>query len=127
MDRPKPGRAAPAADERIPSAVTKVIYVNGAGVQHVVDAADGESIMSAAVKNGVAGIIGECGGNASCGTCHVWVQDDFRALVGEPNDMEEDLLELGVSDRRENSRLSCQITCTPALDGLTVEVPPEQP
>jgi ferredoxin, 2Fe-2S len=107
--------------------VTKVIYVNGAGVQHVVDAADGESIMSAAVKNGVAGIIGECGGNASCGTCHVWVQDDFRALVGEPNDMEEDLLELGVSDRRENSRLSCQITCTPALEGLTVEVPPEQP
>ena len=118
---------APAADERIPLAVTKVIYVNEAGVQQVVDAADGESIMAAAVKNGVAGIIGECGGNASCGTCHVWVQDGFRSLVGEPNELEEDLLELGVSDRRENSRLSCQITCTPDLDGLTVEIPPEQP
>jgi ferredoxin, 2Fe-2S len=107
--------------------VPKVIYVTATGAQLVVDAADGESVMTAATKNGVAGIIGECGGNASCGTCHVWVQDDFWPLVGEPTGLEEDLLELGVSDRRENSRLSCQIKCTPELDGLTVEIPASQP
>ena len=105
----------------------KVIYVADTGEQKVVDAPAGESVMAAAVKNGVPGIIGECGGNASCGTCHVWVRDEFAALVGEPNEIEEDLLELGVSDRRPTSRLSCQIPLTPELDGLTVDVPPEQP
>ena len=104
----------------------KVIYVSTAGVEQAVDANDGESVMATAVKNGVPGIIGECGGNASCATCHVWVRDEFLALVGEPNEMEEDLLDLGVGDRREGSRLSCQITCSPELDGLTVDVPPEQ-
>ena len=105
----------------------KVIYVGDGGDERAVDAVVGESVMATAVKNGVPGIVGECGGNASCATCHVWVRDEFLPLVGEPNDMEEDLLDLGVSDRREGSRLSCQVAMTPELDGLTVDVPPVQP
>jgi 2Fe-2S ferredoxin len=107
--------------------VPKVIYIDPEGLQHVVDAAIGDSVMTAAVQNGVPGIIGECGGNCSCGTCHVWVRDEFLPLVGSPGDMEEDLLDMGTSDRRAGSRLSCQMRMTEALDGLTVEVPPEQP
>jgi ferredoxin, 2Fe-2S len=106
--------------------VPKVTYVGVDGQEKTVDAVDGESVMATAVKNGVPGIIGECGGNASCATCHVWVRDDFLALVGGPNDMEDDLLEMGVSDRREGSRLSCQITMSPELDGLTVDVAPQE-
>ena len=102
----------------------KVIYVSAAGVEQAVDAVEGESVMATAVKNGVPGIIGECGGNASCGTCHVFVREEFMAVVGEPNEIEEDLLEMGVDDRRETSRLSCQITVAPELDGLTVDVAP---
>lgn len=83
--------------------------------------------MAAAVRDGVPGIIGECGGNCSCGTCHVWVRPEFADLVGGPGDLEEDLLDLGVSDRREHSRLGCQIKLTDELDGLTVDVPPTQP
>lgn len=105
----------------------KVVYVADTGEQHTVDAAVGESVMAAAVKNGVPGIVGECGGNASCATCHVWVREEFSPLVGEPNDMEEDLLDLGVSERRVTSRLSCQIPVTSELDGLTVDVPADQP
>lgn len=105
----------------------KVIYVGSDGQGHAVDAAIGESVMAAAVKNGVPGIVGECGGNASCATCHVWVRPEFVPLVGEPNDMEEDLLDLAVSERRGGSRLSCQVPVTAELDGLTVDVPPEQP
>lgn len=104
----------------------KVIYVADTGEESAVDAAVGESVMAAAVKNGVSGIIGECGGNASCATCHVYVRDEFLPMVGEPNDAEDDLLDLGVGDRRPNSRLSCQIPVTPELDGLTVDVPDEQ-
>lgn len=104
----------------------KVVYVGADGVESVVDAQRGESVMAAAVRNGVPGIIGECGGNNSCATCHVWVRDDFRALVGGPGDLEDDLLDLGVTDRRECSRLSCQIELTDELDGLVVDVPAEQ-
>jgi 2Fe-2S ferredoxin len=107
--------------------VPKVIYVGGSGHEHAVDATVGESVMATAVKNGVPGIVGECGGNASCATCHVWVREEFLPLVGEPNDMEEDLLDMAVSERRDGSRLACQIPVTPDLDGLTVDVPPVQP
>jgi ferredoxin, 2Fe-2S len=107
--------------------LTKVIYVSAGGQEHPIDAAVGESVMSVAVRNGVPGIVGECGGNASCATCHVWVREDFLSQVGSPGDMEDDLLDLAVSERRPTSRLSCQIPVTAALDGLTVEIPPEQP
>ena len=104
----------------------KVIYLDSAGREYAVDAAPGESAMAAAVKNGVPGIVGECGGNRSCATCHVWVRADFADLVGGPGEMEDDLLDLGVADRRASSRLACQIRLEPALDGLVLEVPPEQ-
>jgi 2Fe-2S ferredoxin len=107
--------------------LTKVIYVDAEGQEHAIDATVGESVMATAVRNGVPGIVGECGGNASCATCHVWVRAEYAALVGSPGEMEEDLLDLGVSDRRASSRLSCQIPVTPALDGLTVDIPPDQP
>lgn len=104
----------------------KVVYVDSAGEQRVVDASVGESVMSAAVRTGVPGIIGECGGNVSCGTCHVWVREEYLDAVGELADMEDDLLDMAVSDRRAGSRLSCQIAMSPELDGLTVDVPDEQ-
>ena len=104
----------------------KVVFITLDGAQRVVDAHAGESVMAAAVRNGVPGIIGECGGNCSCATCHVYVADDFSEGVGGANDMEDDLLDLGVADRRANSRLSCQIQVTEDLDGLTVHIPAEQ-
>jgi ferredoxin, 2Fe-2S len=106
--------------------VPKVVYVSALGGEKVAVGQVGESVMAVAVRNGVPGIIGECGGNASCATCHVWVRDEFLPLVGEPGELEDDLLDLGVSDRRPASRLSCQIALTDALDGLTVDVPAEQ-
>ncbi len=83
--------------------------------------------MATAVSNGVPGVVGECGGNASCATCHVWVRQEFWPLVGEIGDMEEDLLDMGVSERRATSRLSCQVVVSDALDGLVVDVPETQP
>ena len=104
----------------------KVIYVGDTGEERAVDAVAGESVMATAVKNGVPGIIGECGGNASCATCHVYVREEFVGLLDEPDETEDDLLDLGVGERRPTSRLSCQISMTEELDGLTVDVPHEQ-
>ncbi|WP_028933555.1 2Fe-2S iron-sulfur cluster-binding protein [Pseudonocardia spinosispora] len=105
----------------------KVVFQLADGTETGVDARIGDSVMTAATQNGVAGIIAECGGNCSCATCHVWVREDFAHVVGEPDDLEEALLDLAVSERRPGSRLSCQLTLTEELDGLTVEIPPEQP
>jgi 2Fe-2S ferredoxin len=104
----------------------KVIFIALDGTQRAVDARAGESVMAAAVRHGVPGIIGECGGNCSCATCHVYVDQDFAAAVGSAGDMEDDLLDLGVAERRDTSRLSCQIQVTDDLDGLTLHVPEEQ-
>jgi ferredoxin, 2Fe-2S len=109
------------------SVVAKLVFNSADGATRVVEGSVGESVMLAAVQNGVPGIVAECGGNASCATCHVWVAEEFLPLVGEPNDMEEDLLDLAVTERRSGSRLSCQIAVTEELDGLTVEIPPDQP
>lgn len=105
----------------------KVTFVAIDGSRRTIDALDGDSVMATAVKHGVPGIVGECGGNCSCATCHVYVDDDFVAVVGGPNDFEDDMLDLAVSDRRTTSRLSCQIKVTGDLDGLVVEIPREQP
>ena len=105
----------------------KIVYVADTGQEHTVDAPVGDSVMSAAVKNGVPGIVGECGGNASCATCHVWVREEFLPLLDEIGETEEDLLDMGVSERRTTSRLSCQVAVTPELEGLVVDVPADQP
>jgi 2Fe-2S ferredoxin len=107
--------------------VPKVVYVDTAGIERAIEADSGETLMSAALRTGVPGIVGECGGNSSCATCHVWVRDEFRDAVGVPGDLEEDLLELGVTERREGSRLGCQIEIDHTLNGLVVDVPPTQP
>jgi ferredoxin, 2Fe-2S len=107
--------------------LSKVIYIGSDGREYAVDAAVGDTVMAAAVRNGVPGIVAECGGNASCATCHVWIGEAFAALTGEPGEMEEDLLDMAVSDRRATSRLACQVRVTESLDGLTVQVPPDQP
>lgn len=104
----------------------KVTYISPDGVEYAVRAAVGESVMLAAVQHGVPGILAECGGNCSCATCHVYVRADFVDLVGPPGDLEDDLLDLAVSERRPGSRLSCQIPVSPELDGLTVDLPESQ-
>jgi ferredoxin, 2Fe-2S len=107
--------------------VPKVIYVTVDGTQRTVDAVEGTSVMATAVQNGIPGIVGECGGNASCATCHVWVRDEYVSLLAAPNETEEDLLDMAVTERRNGSRLSCQIEVAPNLDELTVDIPPVQP
>lgn len=104
----------------------KVVFITVGGAARIVDARTGESVMAVAVRSGIPGIIGECGGNCSCATCHVYVDKHSVDAVGPPGDMEDDLLDLGVADRRDTSRLSCQIAVTDDIDGLTVHIPESQ-
>jgi ferredoxin, 2Fe-2S len=84
---------------------------------------DGQSLMEAAVAIGIPHVIGECGGNLSCATCHVYVTDEFIALTGVPGPFEDAMLDVAEAERRPASRLSCQIRMSAALDGIVLEVP----
>lgn len=91
-----------------------------------VEARAGASVMETAVKCGVPGIVGKCGGGLACATCHVYVADGDLARTGAAGDFEDEMLDDATSERRPTSRLSCQIRMTDALDGLEVEIPPSQ-
>jgi 2Fe-2S ferredoxin len=103
----------------------KITYIDANGASHAVDAEIGATVMETAIRNGVPGIEAECGGACACTTCHVYVDDKWREVVGGPSPMEEDMLDFGY-DVRPSSRLSCQIKVTDTLDGLVVTVPERQ-
>jgi 2Fe-2S ferredoxin len=97
-------------------------FINHEGKQHVVELEDGKSLMQLAMDNGVQGIDADCGGECACGTCHVMVGKQWLGLVGSPNNEEIQMLEM-TPEKQANSRLSCQIKVTDAMDGMEVQVP----
>ena len=102
----------------------KLIVVNRAGEETAVDVADGLTVMEAIRDNGFDELLALCGGCCSCATCHVHVDPAFKDLLPAMSEDEDDLLES--SDHRdENSRLSCQVPLTGALDGLRVTIAQE--
>ncbi len=103
----------------------QIIFVDSKGEKRPVDAAVGATVMEAAIKNGIPGIVAECGGACACATCHVYVDDAWAAKTGEPSHMEEDMLDFAF-DVKPTSRLSCQIKLTDAMDGLTIHTPARQ-
>ena len=48
-------------------------YVEHSGKEHVVDVANGLTVMEGARDNGIPGIEADCGGACACSTCHVYV------------------------------------------------------
>lgn len=101
-------------------------FIQPDGTEGVVSAEVGESVMQAAYRNQVPGILADCGGSCSCATCHVYVDAAWTAHIPDATDDESELLAC-VVDPRPNSRLTCQIRVTPELDGLVVRLPCETP
>lgn len=106
--------------------MTIVTYIEPSGQAVDVDIADGWSLMQAAIAHGVEGIVGECGGSCACATCHCYVDETRLAQLPAPSDNELDMLANVAAERRPNSRLSCQIRASAALDGLVLTLPATQ-
>lgn len=105
----------------------KITYHHGSGAADVIEADPGTSVMRAAVSNGVDGIVGECGGQAMCATCHVYVRNEYLEELPEMSEDEEEMLEVTTAPRDdERSRLGCQIKVGPELDAVEVDVPQSQ-
>ncbi|WP_407186107.1 2Fe-2S iron-sulfur cluster-binding protein [Bradyrhizobium centrosematis] len=103
-----------------------ITFIHPDGKSDRIETSDGESAMQAATRHGLDGILAECGGNAMCATCHVYVDESWLARLPVMADDEDALLDGTAAERRPTSRLSCQIKVTPELDGLIVKLPERQ-
>jgi 2Fe-2S ferredoxin len=112
-------------DPSVDAAPVRLFLIDPSGTEHALAAPSGWSLMEAAVKNDVGGIVADCGGACSCATCHVYVDPAWVDRLPAIEDMEDAMLDCA-EERRSNSRLSCQIRLTAELDGLRVEVPENQ-
>lgn len=106
--------------------VHKLTFVHPDGSSQTVEADDGQSVMRAALNGMVRGIVGECGGELSCATCHVFVDGAWMSKTGEVSEDEQDLLDTTSEEPTDCSRLSCQIKMNPSLEGLIVQIPASQ-
>lgn len=99
----------------------KVIFVLPDGNRREVDVENGYSVMEAAINNNIDGIVAECGGACACATCHSYIDDDWIAKMPEMDDMEDSMLDAAY-DRKDSSRLTCQLEMNDDWDGLIVHV-----
>jgi 2Fe-2S ferredoxin len=103
----------------------KITFIEHDGTVHPVEAERGETVMEAAMRGSVPGIVAECGGSCTCATCHVYVDGAWLAKTGERSLEEDEQLD-NAYDVRANSRLSCQIKMSEQLDGIVVRTPSYQ-
>ena len=99
-----------------------ITFIEHDGSEHKVDIEEGRSLMQMALDNSVPGVDADCGGECACGTCHVIVDKDWIATVGNASDVEIQMLDMA-PDKAGTSRLACQIPMTEELDGLIVRIP----
>lgn len=106
--------------------MTRIVFTQAGGLQAVVQAKNGASLMLAALESNVPGILGECGGSVACGTCHVYIEEGRLADLCAMSEAESEMLAFTASERRDNSRLACQVEISEAMDGIGVEIPETQ-
>ncbi len=99
----------------------KVICITPDETRHEVDVEPGYSIMEGAIDNNIEGIVAECGGACACATCHSYVDAAWTDKIPAMDDMEDSMLDAAF-ERKENSRLTCQIEMSDALDGIVIHV-----
>src|SRR6201999_1279012 len=101
----------------------KINAIDRHGKTTELEGRDGWSVMEI-LRDGGLDIAAECGGACACATCHVYVTDGWFEKLQPRSDAEIDMLDMALAVE-PNSRLSCQITCAPEIDGIAVTIAPE--
>ncbi len=101
----------------------KIIATDRNGKEHVLEGRNDWSVMEILRDAGLP-VAAECGGACACATCHVYVDQEWLEKLPPRSDAETDMLDMALAVE-PNSRLSCQIVCNPALDGIRVTIAPE--
>lgn len=104
----------------------EILVTDNDGSHHRLTADPGEILMEV-IRDNDLGVLGTCGGMASCGTCHIYVDQDWLLKTGERTEDEEYMLEslADMVEVNECSRLACQITLSEEMAGMAVEVAAE--
>lgn len=100
----------------------KIKVTDQKGVVHEIEGTDGWTLMEA-VRQANLPLKAECGGCLACATCHVYVEEPWLSQLEAAGEVELSMLDMAF-DIQDNSRLSCQITLKPELEGLTVILAP---
>ena len=106
--------------------MAKIIYIEYSGEKHIVEVANGLTVMEGARDNNIPGIEADCGGACACSTCHVYIDPAWVNKIPKKDDMEDDMLDFAYEPDPARSRLTCQLTVTDDLDGLVVQMPEKQ-
>lgn len=106
--------------------MARIVVVDRDGTETEVNAQTGGSVMEVLRDSGDFGVAAICGGLCSCATCHVYVDNEWMGKLKSRHNDEQEILVALSSFKPGNSRLSCQIPFTPELDGIKVEVAPEE-
>jgi 2Fe-2S ferredoxin len=102
----------------------KIIATDRQGKTKELEGREGWSVMEI-LRDGGLDIAAECGGACACATCHVYVTDGWYEKLPEPSEAEIDMLDMALAVEANSSRLSCQLICSDATDGIKVTVAPE--
>ncbi|WP_231493233.1 2Fe-2S iron-sulfur cluster-binding protein [Paracoccus pantotrophus] len=97
-------------------------FINPDGSQRELEVPVGTSLMHAATSHGISAIVGDCGGGLTCGSCHVYVVEEFLPKMPPVSLAEDQMLDFTAAERLSNSRLSCQLVMTEAMDGMVVRI-----
>ena len=101
-----------------------ITVIDRSGNARDVQADNGLSLMEVIRDNGFDELLALCGGCCSCATCHVYVAPEFSGNLPAMSEDENDLLD-STDNRNDQSRLSCQVPVSDALEGLQVTIAPE--
>ena len=102
----------------------KLIVTTRDGAVQELNGETGLSVMEIIRDGGVDELLALCGGCCSCATCHIYVDPEFADKIAPMSEDEDDLLDSS-DHRTPQSRLSCQVPFSAALDGLKVTIAAE--
>lgn len=105
--------------------MVKITFVEHDGSRTEVDAPVGQSLMKAATYGEVPGISADCGGNCACGTCRVYVPEQWRSCFADPSSSEKDMIDYW-NDQTDGVRLACQTKVNETMDGMVLNLPEDQ-
>ena len=107
------------------SQMPNITFIDFEGTKRTVEGKVGDTVMETATGSDLPGIDADCGGACACATCHVYVDVAWTEIVGKPDELEAEMLDVA-EEVRDNSRLSCQIKISEDMDGLVVSTPESQ-
>ncbi|CAD5113816.1 DgyrCDS2980 [Dimorphilus gyrociliatus] len=96
--------------------------INKNGEEKKIRGKIGDNVLYLAHRHDIP-LEGACEASLACSTCHVYVDFDYLDLLPEPDEREEDMLDMAPS-LKENSRLGCQIILTKEMEGMKLTLPP---